>query len=118
VRSITSWINLPNPYDVKVFSLEDLLANKIEGIISGMVARGIITGRVTGRRTIKAVAGLALNLNTFVTYNLVGAAENTSDGSPMALGSTGTHAAWVKLVIPSLGATPLTEIEVPLAGKR
>jgi hypothetical protein len=63
VRSITGWINLPNPYHVKVFSLEDLLANKIEGIISGMVARGLITGRVTGRKTIKAVAELAISLN-------------------------------------------------------
>jgi len=35
-----------------------------------------------------------------------------SDGSPVALGSTGTHVARVKLVIPSLGATPLTEIQI------
>jgi hypothetical protein len=34
------------------------------------------------------------------------------DGRPVAFGSTGTHAAWVKLVIPSLGATPLAEIQV------
>jgi predicted nucleotidyltransferase component of viral defense system len=53
-RGITGWINLPDPYRVKVFSLEDLLANKIEGIISGMVARGIVTGGITGRRAIKA----------------------------------------------------------------
>jgi hypothetical protein len=35
--------------------------------------------------------------------------ELSSDGSPVALGSTGTHAARVKPMIPSLGATPLTK---------
>jgi dihydroxyacetone kinase len=35
-----------------------------------------------------------------------------SDGSPVALGSTGPHAAWVKLVISSLGPTPLAEIQI------
>ncbi|MDT7889343.1 MAG: hypothetical protein RQ885_10270 [Desulfurococcales archaeon] len=36
----------------------------------------------------------------------------SSGGRPVALGSTGTHEARVKLVIPSLGATQLTEIQV------
>ncbi len=53
VRSITDWINLPSPCQITVFSLEDLLASKIEGIISGLVARRIIPGKVTGRRTVK-----------------------------------------------------------------
>jgi IS605 OrfB family transposase len=35
-----------------------------------------------------------------------------SDGSPVALGSTGTHEVWAKLVNPHRGATPLTEIQV------
>jgi hypothetical protein len=34
----------------------------------------------------------------------------------MALGSTGAHEVWVKLMIPHQGPTPLTGI--PLAGKR
>jgi hypothetical protein len=38
--------------------------------------------------------------------------ELSTDGSPVALGSTGTHEARVKLVIPSQGATPLTEIQI------
>ena len=38
--------------------------------------------------------------------------ELSTDGSPIALGSTGTHEARVKLVIPCLGATPLTEIQI------
>jgi IS605 OrfB family transposase len=35
-----------------------------------------------------------------------------SDGSLMALGSTGAHEVWVKLVIPHRGPTPLTELQV------
>jgi putative transposase len=35
-----------------------------------------------------------------------------SDGSPVALGSTGAHEVWVKLVIPHRGPTPLTELQV------
>jgi len=35
-----------------------------------------------------------------------------SNGSPMALGSTGTHEVRVKLVNPHRGATPLTELQV------
>jgi hypothetical protein len=38
--------------------------------------------------------------------------ELSSDGSPVALGSTGTHEARVKLVNPHRGATPLAEIQV------
>jgi len=35
-----------------------------------------------------------------------------SDGSPVALGSTGTHEVWVKPVNPHRGATPLTGLQV------
>jgi IS605 OrfB family transposase len=35
-----------------------------------------------------------------------------SDGSPVALGSTGTHEVWVKQVNPHRDATPLTELQV------
>jgi putative transposase len=35
-----------------------------------------------------------------------------SDGSLMALGSTGAHGVWVKLMIPHRGPTPLTEIQI------
>ena len=36
----------------------------------------------------------------------------SSDGSPVALGSTGAHEVWVKQVSPHQGPTPLTEIQV------
>ena len=34
------------------------------------------------------------------------------DGSPVALGSTGAHEVWVKLVNSHQGPTPLMEIQV------
>jgi transposase len=36
----------------------------------------------------------------------------SSDGRGVAFPSTGPHAAWAKLVIPSLGPTPLTELKI------
>jgi len=41
------------PVSVRVFSLEDLVAGKIEGIVSAFVSRGFLKGRVTGRRELK-----------------------------------------------------------------
>jgi len=41
-------------------------------------------------------------IRTAVTYR-------DSDGSLVALGSTGAHGVWVMLVNPHRGATPLTE---------
>jgi hypothetical protein len=38
--------------------------------------------------------------------------ELSPDGGPVAFGSTGTHAARAKPMNPSLGATPLAEIQV------
>ncbi len=36
----------------------------------------------------------------------------SSNGSPTALGPTEAHGAWVKLVNPHLGPTPLAEIQI------
>jgi putative transposase len=55
--------------------------------------------------------GLAMDRDVIGAIN-IGLRYLSSDGSPVALGSTGTHAAWAKLVIPSLGATPLAEIQI------
>jgi IS605 OrfB family transposase len=54
--------------------------------------------------------GLAMDRDMIGAIN-IGLKYLSSDGSPVALGSTGPHAAWVKLVIPSLGPTPLTELK-------
>ena len=55
--------------------------------------------------------GLTMDRDMIGAIN-IGLRDLSLDGSPMSLGSTGTHAARVKLVIPSLGATPLTEIQI------
>jgi putative transposase len=55
--------------------------------------------------------GLAMDRDAIGAIN-IGLKYLSSDGSPVALGSTGPHAAWAKLVIPSLGPTPLTELKI------
>jgi hypothetical protein len=55
--------------------------------------------------------GLTIDRNAIGAIN-IGLKYLKSGGSPVALGSTGTHAARAKLVIPSLSATPLTEIQI------
>ena len=69
--------------------------------------------------------GLTLDRDVIGAIN-IGLKYLSTDGRGVAFTSTGTHAAWAKLVIPSLGPTPLTELkifthkylEVSLAGKR
>ncbi len=60
------------------------------------------TAYVDGRIVERDVVG-AINIGLKYLY---------SDGSPMALGSTGAHEVWVKHVNPHRGPTPLTEIQV------
>jgi IS605 OrfB family transposase len=55
--------------------------------------------------------GLTMDRDVIGAIN-IGLKYLSSGGSPVALGSTGTHAARVKLVIPSLGPTPLTELKI------
>ena len=57
------------------------------------------------------VGGRALERDVMGAVN-IGLRYLNSDGSPVALGSTGAHGVWVKLVIPHRGSTPLTEIQV------
>jgi len=55
--------------------------------------------------------GLTLDRDVIGAIN-IGLKYLSSDGRGMAFTSTGPHAAWVKLVIPSLGLTPLTELKI------
>jgi IS605 OrfB family transposase len=55
--------------------------------------------------------GLAMDRDMIGAIN-IGLKYLSSDGSPVALGSTVPHAARVKLVIPSLGPTPITELKI------
>jgi len=42
----------------------------------------------------------------------IGLRALASDGSPVALGSTGPHGVWAKLVNPHRGPTPPTELKI------
>ncbi len=55
--------------------------------------------------------GLTMDRDVIGAIN-IGLKYLSSDGRSMAFPSTGPHAAWVKLVIPSLGPTPLTELKI------
>jgi transposase, IS605 OrfB family, central region len=60
---------------------------------------------------VASVNGRVLERDVVGAIN-IGLKYLNSDGSPVALGSTGTHEVWVKLVNPHRGATPLTELQV------
>jgi putative transposase len=54
--------------------------------------------------------GLTMDRDVIGAIN-IGLRYLSTDGRGMAFPSTGPHAAWAKLVIPSLGPTPLTELK-------
>jgi IS605 OrfB family transposase len=60
---------------------------------------------------IAKVSGRVLERDVVGAVN-IGLKYLNSDGSPVALGSTGAHEVWVKLMSPHRGSTPLTEIQV------
>ena len=57
------------------------------------------------------VGGRVLERDVVGAVN-IGLKYLNSDGSPVALGSTGAHEVWVKLMSPHRGSTPLTEVQV------
>jgi IS605 OrfB family transposase len=80
----------------------------------------VIRSAVKGLKRVKVVkavlrvawvGGRALERDVMGAVN-IGLRYLNSDGSPVALGSTGAHGVRVKLVIPHRGSTPLTEIQV------
>ena len=80
-----------------------MIRSAVKGVKRVKVVKVILrVARVGGRILERDVVG-AVN---------IGLKYLNSDGSPVALGSTGTHEVWVMLVNPHRGATPLTEIQV------
>jgi len=80
------------------------------------VIRSAVKGfkRVEVMKTVLRVAKIgrrALERDVVGAIN-IGLKYLNSDGSPVALGSTGTHEVWVKLMNPHRGATPLTELQI------
>ncbi|WP_042667305.1 hypothetical protein [Desulfurococcus amylolyticus] len=62
-------------------------------------------------RLVRLGNGLTLDRDVVGTVN-IGLKHLSTDGSPVALGSTGSHEVRVKLVNPHQGSTPPTELKV------
>ncbi len=101
-------------------SVDPFSMKRIDGY-SPLVIRTAVRGAKGRYKVVKVVLRVAYVDGRIVERDVVGAINIGlkylySDGSPMALGSTGAHEVWVKLVIPHQGPTSLTVF--PLAGKR
>jgi IS605 OrfB family transposase len=101
-------------------SVDPFTKKRIDGY-SPLVIRTAVRGAKGRFKVVKVVLRVAYVDGRIVKRDVVGAINIglkylSSDGSPVALGSTGAHEVWVKLMNPHQGPTPLTKI--PLAGKR
>jgi putative transposase len=101
-------------------SVDPFTKKRIDGY-SPLVIRTAVRGAKGRYKVVKVVLRVAYVDGRIVERDVVGAINIglkylSSDGSPVALGSTGAHEVWVKLVNPHQGPTPLTVF--PLAGKR
>jgi len=97
-------------------SVDPFTGKRIDGY-SPLVIRTAVRGANGRYKVVKIVLRVAYVDGRVVERDVVGAINIglkylSSDGSPMALGSTGAHEVWVKLVNPHQGPTPLTEIQV------
>jgi putative transposase len=97
-------------------SIDPFTKKRINGY-SPLVIRTAVRGAKGMFKVVKVVLRVAYVDGRVVERDVVGAINIglkylSSDGSPMALGSTGAHEVWVKLVNPHRGPTPLTEIQV------
>jgi putative transposase len=97
-------------------SVDPFTGKRVDGY-SPLVIRTAVRGAKGRFKVVKVVLRVAYVDGRIVERDVVGAINIglkylSSDGSPMALGSTGAHEVQVRLVIPHLGPTPLTEIQV------
>ncbi len=97
-------------------SVDPFTKKRIDGY-SPLVIRTAVRGAKGRFKVVKIVLRVAYVDGRIVERDVVGAINIglkylSSNGSPMALGSTGAHEVWVKLVNPHQGPTPLTEIQV------
>ena len=102
--------------EVHTSTTDPFTGRRIAGLTSSMIRLA-----VRGRRRVKVVKvrlrlaklgnGLALDRDVVGAVN-IGLRYLSSDGSPVALGSTEPHEVRVKLVTPHRGLTPLTELKV------
>jgi IS605 OrfB family transposase len=97
-------------------SVDPFTRKRIDGY-SPLVIRTAVRGANGRFKVVKIVLRVAYVDGRIVERDVVGAINIGlkylySDGSPVALGSTGAHEVWVKLMNPHQGPTPLTEIQV------
>ncbi|MFZ8793349.1 MAG: IS200/IS605 family accessory protein TnpB-related protein, partial [Acidilobaceae archaeon] len=97
-------------------SVDPFTGKRIDGY-SPLVIRTAVRGANGRFKVVKIALRAAYVDGKVVERDVVGAINIGlkylySDGSPMALGSTGAHEVWVKQVNPHRGSTPLTEIQV------
>ncbi|MFZ8790506.1 MAG: IS200/IS605 family accessory protein TnpB-related protein [Acidilobaceae archaeon] len=97
-------------------SVDPFTGRRIDGY-SPLVIRTAVRGANGKFKVVKIVLRVAYVDGRVVERDVVGAINIGlkylySDGSPVALGSTGAHEVWVKLMNPHQGPTPLTEIQV------
>jgi IS605 OrfB family transposase len=97
-------------------SVDPFTGKRIDGY-SPLVIRTAVRGAKGMFKVVKIVLRVAYVDGRVIERDVVGAINIglkylSSDGSPVALGSTGAHEVWVKLVIPHRGPTPLTGIQI------
>jgi IS605 OrfB family transposase len=97
-------------------SVDPFTKKRINGY-SPLVIRTAVRGANGRFKAVKIVLRVAYVDGRIVERDVVGAINIglkylSSNGSPVALGSTGAHEVWVKLMNPHQGPTPLTEIQV------
>jgi IS605 OrfB family transposase len=97
-------------------SVDPFTRKRIEGY-SPLVIRTAVRGAKGRFKVVKVVLRVAYVDGRIVERDVVGAINIGlkylySDGSPMALGSTGAHEVWVKLMNPHQGPTPLTGLQI------
>jgi hypothetical protein len=85
--------------------------------LSPPVIRTAVRGANGRFKVVKVILRIAYVDGKIVERDVVGAINIglkylSSNGSPMALGSTGAHEVRVRLVIPHLGPTPLTGLQI------
>jgi IS605 OrfB family transposase len=120
VRKLIELLDEKPVYVIKVSergtSSRDPFTGKVIKRFEPLVIRSAVKGleRVKVMRMVLRVAwvgGGVLERDVVGAVN-IGLKYLNSDGSPVALGSTGTHEVWVKLVNPHRGATPLTGLQI------
>jgi len=122
--SISSLIKVLNNKPIHVVEVSEAYTSSIDPFTSKPIHKFIpsmIRFAVRGRKRVRVVKiqlrlaklgnGLVLDRDVIGAIN-IGLKYLSSDGSPMALGSTEPHEVRVKLMSPHQGLTPLTELKV------